>query len=121
MSNDRRKFMHRLSSAGAAAALAGAFTGVFAAGPEAGKGQGMGKAKGAGRSAHAFVMAADTQNKCATCVFWGGQRHVSRDKSAVHAMSLGMCNNPASMNYHRTTSPDTGPMAAWVKWPALDA
>ncbi len=118
MPNDRRKFMHRLSSAGVAATLAGAFTGAFAAGP--GQGQGMGKTKGAGRSAHAFVIAADTTNKCATCVYWGGQRHVSRDKSAVHATSLGMCNNPASMNYHRTTSPDTGPMAAWVKWPALD-
>lgn len=117
MSNERRKFIHRLSSVSVVAALAGSASSAFAAGQGPGKGAG----KGAGKPGHAFVMAADTTNKCATCVFWGGQRHVSRDKSAVHVTSLGMCNNPVSMNYHRTTSPETGPMAAWVKWPALDA
>ncbi len=117
MSNDRRKFIQRVTSVGAAAALAGSATSALAAEQGSGKGSG----KGAGKPGHAFVMSADTKNKCATCLFWGGQRHISRDKSAVHVTSLGMCNNPVSMNYHRTTSPDTGPMAAWVKWPALDA
>lgn len=117
MSNQRRKFIQRVTSVTALATLTGTATSALAAG----QGQGKGPGKGAGKPGHAFVMAADTQNKCATCVFWGGQRHISRDKSAVHVTSLGMCNNPVSMNYHRTTSPDTGPMAAWVRWPALDA
>lgn len=69
---------------------------------------------------HAYGVSADTANKCATCVFWGGERHVTKDKSMVHVQSLGICNNPASANYQTVTSPDTGPMKAWVKWPALD-
>lgn len=117
MSNERRNFIQRLGGVSVVAALAGSATSVLAAG----QGQGQGPGKGAGKPGHAFVISADTTNKCATCVFWGGQRHISRDKAAVHVTSLGMCNNPVSMNYHQTTSPDTGPMAAWVKWPALDA
>lgn len=66
-----------------------------------------------------FVMSADTEGKCGTCVFWGGKRHVSLDKTEVHAASLGMCNNPASPNYHRITTPESGPMKAWMQWPAL--
>ena len=87
------------------------------------KGDGSGSGKGDGKQRwrrHAYGMSADVTNKCATCVFWGGERHVTRDKSMVHVQSLGMCNNPASGNYHTITSPDTGPMKAWVKWPALD-
>lgn len=68
----------------------------------------------------AFVMSADTEGKCGTCVFWGGKRHVSLDKAEVHAGSLGMCNNPASPNYHKITTPESGPMKAWSKWPALE-
>ena len=113
MTKQRREFLHRVTSIGVIAA-------VTAAAPVL-QAQEQGSGKGKGRPGHAFMLPSDTKNKCATCVFWGGQRHISRDKNAVHATSLGMCNNPASGNYHRTTSPDTGPMAAWVKWPALDA
>jgi len=109
MSNNRRHFLNRFTVA--AAGLVAASGSVLA----------EGKGQGRGRPGHSFVVPVDTKNKCATCVFWGGQRHISRDKTAVHVTSLGMCNNPASGNYHRTTSPDTGPMAAWVKWSALDA
>ena len=57
--------------------------------------------------------------RCATCAYWGGQRHVTPDKTEVHVKTLGMCNNPASPNFHTITSPDTGPMKAWVRWAAL--
>jgi len=73
-----------------------------------------------GPKRHSFVMSADTADRCGTCVFWGGKRHVNREKTEVHVDSLGMCNNPKSPNYHSVTSPDTGPMKVWVKWPAID-
>ncbi|MGR8949346.1 MAG: hypothetical protein ACU84Q_14980 [Gammaproteobacteria bacterium] len=108
MKNDRRVFL------AGAAALASTMV--------AGNSSAQGGSKGAGGKGwqrHAYGVSADTTNKCATCVFWGGERHVSRDHTMVHVQSLGMCNNPASANYHTITSPDTGPMKAWVKWPAL--
>ena len=70
--------------------------------------------------AHNFVMSASTEGQCGTCVYWGGQRHVNRSKTEVHVQTLGMCNNPLSPHYHTTTTPNTGPMAQWVKWPALE-
>lgn len=76
--------------------------------------------KHSGPQTREFVMSAGTEGKCGTCVFWGGKRHVSLDKAEVHASSLGMCNNPASPNYHKITTPESGPMKAWMKWPALE-
>lgn len=107
MANERRRFL-RYGTAAAAALVAA--SPVPAAEHKKRRGQ-----------HHAFVVPDDTEGQCATCVFWGGERHVNREKTAVHVTSLGMCNNPASANYHTTTSPNTGPMKAWVKWPALDA
>lgn len=108
MGNERRRFLGKTTAAAAALVVGNA-----AAQP----GKGDGRPRWQRR---AYGVAADTTNKCATCVFWGGQRHVTREKDMVHVESLGMCNNPASPNYHTITSPDTGPMKAWVKWPALD-
>ncbi len=56
---------------------------------------------------------------CATCQFWGGVRRVSADKSTVYSESLGWCNNSASPNFQKTTTPISGPMRMWKKWDAL--
>ena len=115
MGKQRREFLHKVGSLGAIAAVTSTASLVHA------QGLGSGKGKGKWRPGHSFVLPSGTKNKCGTCVFWGGERHISRDKSEVHVTSLVMCNNPVSANYHRTTSPDTGPMVAWARWPALDA
>lgn len=56
------------------------------------------------------------EKACATCVFWGGSRKA--EKGGVLASSLGVCNNPASPNFQKMTSPDHV-MPQWTKWPAL--
>ncbi len=66
-----------------------------------------------------FEMSSDTEGKCATCKFWGGIRKLSKDGKTVSAQSLGYCNNPGSHNYHKTTTPETGPMKKWEKWGAI--
>jgi hypothetical protein len=68
----------------------------------------------------AYAVPASREKVCATCTYWGATRRVSGDRSEVHVKSLGYCNNQESPNYRKMTSPDSGPMAAWVKWPALD-
>jgi len=108
--SERRRFLTRTGLLVAGAAVAGS---------AAAESHGVGKKWG--KHSNDFIMPANTESKCATCLFWGGRRHISRDGSEVHVTSLGMCNNPASPNYHHTTSPDTGPMKAWVKWGALGA
>ncbi|MGR8921874.1 MAG: twin-arginine translocation signal domain-containing protein [Gammaproteobacteria bacterium] len=115
--SDRRKFLGRAAALGAGLGAAAISSGVAA---ESGASQGGRGEKGRHR-AHSFVVPAETTGRCATCAFWGGQRHVNRAKTEVHATSLGMCNNPASPRYHTTTSPESGPMAVWARWPALDA
>ncbi len=66
-----------------------------------------------------FEMSSDTEGKCATCKYWGGIRKLSKDGKTVCAQSLGYCNNPESHNYHKTTTPETGPMKKWKKWGAI--
>ncbi len=56
---------------------------------------------------------------CATCQFWGGVRRVSPDKQKVYSESLGWCNNSASPNFQKKTTPVSGPMKMWLKWDAL--
>ncbi len=73
----------------------------------------------AGTHGPAYEVDASREGICATCQYWGGVRKASKDKKTVVAQSLGWCNNPGSMNYHRTTTPETGPMKAWKKWEAL--
>ena len=66
-----------------------------------------------------FDMSSTTEGKCATCKYWGGIRKLSKDGETVTAQSLGYCNNPESHNYHKTTTPETGPMKMWKKWGAI--
>jgi len=69
------------------------------------------------------TMAADFQanatGKCATCLFWGGVRQISRDRNTVAADGKGWCNNPDSPAYRKLTNPDQG-APVWRKWDALD-
>jgi len=62
-----------------------------------------------------------TEGQCATCKYWGGIRKLSKDGKTVCAQSLGYCNNPESHNYHKTTTPETGPMKKWRKWGAISS
>ena len=74
----------------------------------------------AGRAdATTMSVGSDTKSRCATCEFWGGQRHVSEDGKTVMVSSLGYCSNPKSPNYQKVTGPQTGPMAVWKKWGAI--
>ena len=72
-------------------------------------------------SGHGLVVDAASENRCATCQFWGGMRKVSEDKQSVIAQSMGWCNNPDSPNHQRLTAADhhmkkTG---VWKKWAVL--
>ena len=67
-----------------------------------------------------FTMPASTTKLCGTCKYWGGVRLVSTDKKTVSFEGLGYCNNPKSPNYQKSTTPETGPMAVWEKWDALN-
>lgn len=66
-----------------------------------------------------YSMSSGTEGKCATCVFWGGMRKLSEDRETVLTQSLGWCNNPDSQRYHQLTTPETGPMESWRKWPLI--
>jgi hypothetical protein len=72
------------------------------------------------QSSDAVVLSASLQSRCATCVYWGGQRSVNAEKTQVHVRSFGTCNNSASPMFGQMTSPEHGPMNVWAKWPALD-
>ncbi|MEB2343955.1 MAG: hypothetical protein OZ948_04385 [Deltaproteobacteria bacterium] len=72
-----------------------------------------------GGSSEGFAVDADTKERCATCQFWGGRRRVTVDGKTVLAESLGVCNNPASHNHQKVTTPETGPMPRSKKWEAL--
>lgn len=103
MNNNRRTFLK--SSAGLVAATAAA-----AAIPTLSTAQ----------SSDSLTLPATLESRCATCVYWGGQRSVNAEKTQVHVRSFGVCNNSASPMFGQTTSPEHGPMNVWVKWPALD-
>ncbi|KOR29827.1 hypothetical protein TI03_01285 [Achromatium sp. WMS1] len=60
-----------------------------------------------------------TEERCATCEYWGGIRQISEDGQAVICNGTGWCNNPESRNYRRMTKPNQGPMPAWKQWGAL--
>jgi len=66
-----------------------------------------------------YSVKASTSGKCATCAFWGGIRKLSDDRSAVLTQSLGWCNNPESKRFGQLTTPESGPMKSWSKWPVL--
>ena len=66
-----------------------------------------------------YIMDASVKRHCGTCEFWGGPRRVSEDRKSVTITGLGWCNNPASPNYQKMTSPEHGPMDTWRKWRVL--
>ena len=66
-----------------------------------------------------YEMSSAIEGKCATCRYWGGVRMLSKDGKTVTSQSLGYCNNPESHNYHKTTTPETGPMKKWRKWEVI--
>ncbi len=66
-----------------------------------------------------YIMDSSVKRHCATCEFWGGPRLVSEDGKTLTITGLGWCNNPASPNYQKMTSPDHGPMDTWRKWRVL--
>jgi len=66
-----------------------------------------------------YEMSSSTEGKCSTCRYWGGIRKLSKDGKTVISQSLGYCNNPESHNYHKTTTPETGPMKKWRKWEVI--
>jgi anaerobic selenocysteine-containing dehydrogenase len=72
-------------------------------------------------SGSGLVVDAATQNRCATCQFWGGMRKVSDDKKQVTAQSMGWCNNPDSPNHQKLTAADHHMMkpGIWKKWAVL--
>lgn len=104
----RRRFIGGGAAAVAAVVTAGAAGSALAAGHT---GHGMPGSPEAGG-----VRFTSAEKACATCVFWGGSRKV--EKGGVLASSLGVCNNQASPNFQKMTSPDHV-MPQWVKWPAL--
>jgi hypothetical protein len=66
-----------------------------------------------------YVMASDVTQHCATCEFWGGPRRLAADRKTITVTGLGWCNNPASPNFQKMTSPEHGPMEVWKKWQVL--
>ncbi len=66
-----------------------------------------------------YVISADFKQHCGTCEFWGGPRRIAENGKTLTITGLGWCNNPASPNYQKMTSPDHGPMSTWKKWMVL--
>jgi hypothetical protein len=66
-----------------------------------------------------YVMDSTVTQRCATCEFWGGARRLSLDRKSITVTGLGWCNNSASANYQKLTSPEHGPMEVWKKWQLL--
>jgi len=74
-----------------------------------------------GGSGQGLIVDAATENRCATCQFWGGMRKVSEDKKQVIVQSMGWCNNPDSPNHQKLTAADHEMKKAgiWKKWAVL--
>jgi hypothetical protein len=114
-SRERRMFVAGAVAAGGAV-LAPAILGLSDAAAQQHTGGPVGHAEADG-----YVVEAATVDHCATCVFWGGERRISTDGKNVTTTGLGWCNNPASPNYQKLTTPDHGPMSGiWRRWDALD-
>jgi anaerobic selenocysteine-containing dehydrogenase len=74
-----------------------------------------------GGSKQGLVIDATSQNRCATCEFWGGMRKVSDDNQEVAVQSMGWCNNPDSPNFQKLTPADhhMKKQGIWKKWSIL--
>jgi hypothetical protein len=74
-----------------------------------------------GGAGHGLVIDAHSENKCATCQFWGGMRKISDDRTSVVAQSMGWCNNPNSPNHQKLSVADhqMKKPGIWQKWTAI--
>jgi hypothetical protein len=114
--NDRRAFIVRTCALLTGVAMGPAILGaaVDAAAQEMSHEMVMGHGGNEG-----YIMSAWVTQHCGTCEFWGGPRRLSEDKKSLIISGLGWCNNPASSNYQKLTTPDHGPMGTWRKWSVL--
>ncbi len=117
---DRRAFVRAAAVLLGGSALLPAMVGAAEAAPQAGQSQGMAMSVGHAE-ADGYAIEATTTAHCATCEFWGGPRRISQDRKTITTTGLGWCNNPASPNYQKQTTPDHGPMplSVWKKWLGL--
>ena len=109
---ERRTFLRQTGALAAGTMLAAPFV-HRADGAEHHEAMGRGGADG-------YLVEATVTNRCATCEFWGGPRRLAPDRKSITVTGLGWCNNPASPNYQKLTSPDHGPMEVWRKWQILE-
>jgi hypothetical protein len=114
--NDRRAFILKACAVMTGVVVGPAIIGtvVDASAQEMGHEMTMGRGGSDG-----YIMGASVKQHCGTCEFWGGPRRLSEDKKDLTITGLGWCNNPASPNYQKLTSPDHGPMDTWRKWSVL--
>jgi len=110
----RRMFILKACAAVAGAALGPAVIGTAVAAAQESHETMLGRGGSDG-----YIMDASVKRHCGTCEFWGGPRRVSEDSKTVTITGLGWCNNPASPNYQKLTSPEHGPMDTWRKWRVL--
>jgi hypothetical protein len=109
--SDRRTFVQRTCAMAAGTMLAGPLIGrAMGAEHEAALGRG---------GTDGYIMDSTVAKHCATCEFWGGPRRLSPDRKSITVTGLGWCNNPASPNYQKLTSPEHGPMDVWKRWQLL--
>jgi hypothetical protein len=99
---DRRAFILKSFTAAAGSVLAAAIIRPAIAAEAAGDAMlGHGGTEG-------YVLPSTVTQHCGTCEFWGGPRRLSKDGKSITVSGLGWCNNPASPNYEKMTSPETG-------------
>lgn len=115
MDSDRRKLMVGGAGLAAGVVLAGAAPSAVAADDA------ENEHAHAGVSKDGDMVSADVENRCATCLFWGGMRKYSADTKMVTTQSLGWCNNSKSPNHGKMTNSSHEMKVAdvWTKWPAL--
>ena len=116
--NERRSFLKRALGV-AAMAVGGTVLATRARAGEPNGHEGHGGTLGRG-GVDGYEMSSGVEGRCATCEFWGGQRRLSENGTAITVTGLGWCNNPKSPNYRKMTSPEHGPMGGvWKKWAPL--
>jgi len=74
-----------------------------------------------GGSGQGLAVDAQSENRCATCRFWGGMRKISDDGASVVSQSMGWCNNPNSPSHRKLTAADhqMNKPGIWKKWAAI--
>jgi hypothetical protein len=61
---------------------------------------------------------AETDRRCATCDFWGGQRSLAADRRSVSTAdgATGICNNPQSPLFNRQARADQVFANGYRRW-----